>query len=104
METHRAGTPSAPVSYGFELVFLGGSAHRARPGRCSSSLPLLRIAISKTAIRMKSQFSRISRCLGPGENERPASLPRAGCSSLEERDTAFWPREPAGALFERCTL
>jgi hypothetical protein len=29
-------------------------------------LPLFRIAISITAILMKSGFSRISRCLGPG--------------------------------------
>jgi hypothetical protein len=48
------------------LGFLGGSAQRARPGRFELNLPLFRIAISITAILMKSGFSRISRCLGPG--------------------------------------
>ena len=57
----RTGTPSSPIWYGFVASFLGGRAHRALPGFWSSSFPLFRIAISITAIRMKSLFSRISR-------------------------------------------
>lgn len=32
IETHRAGTPSSPITYGLVLALRGGRAQRARPG------------------------------------------------------------------------
>src|SRR5438876_971692 len=63
--TQRVGTPSWPTSYGLLVASRGGRSQRARPGACSANFFLRRMAISKTAMRIKSEFSRTSRCGRP---------------------------------------
>ena len=105
---HRAGTPSGPISYGFGVMRRGGSAQRALPGFWSSSFPRFLMAISITAIRIKSGFSRISRCRGPGtENSFVAEVrwrdaveePIPEVEADEGED-----RPPDGAVRDLCTL
>lgn len=76
----RTGTPLGDISYGLVGGCRGGNAHLALPGFWSSSFPFLRIAISMTAILMKSLFSLMSLCraTGPAATSAKASS-EVGC-------------------------